>query len=141
MNVSEIMTTEPIVIEATQRVRDALEILSRENIRHLPVLDEGELRGVLSDRDLRTFLVSDFYDFDAEEAESRLDSRVSEIMIGDVVSVEPETTVAEVVRMMIDQKFGALPVVDFSTGELLGIVSYIDILRAAEGYFAELAGR
>lgn len=140
MNVSEIMTTEPIIIEATQTVRDALEILSRENIRHLPVLDE-ELRGVLSDRDLRTFLVADFYDFDAEDAEARLDARVSEIMVGDVVSVEPETTVAEVVRMMIDQKFGALPVVDFSSGELVGIVSYIDVLRAAEGYFGELAGR
>jgi len=51
-------------------------------------------------------------------------------MSGDVVTVYPETELSESIDRMLDLKVGALPVVDPSTGELQGIVSYVDLLRA-----------
>ena len=61
----------------------------------------------------------------------QLDVRVTELMTGNPVSVGPETDIDEVIEVMIDNRVGAVPVV---TGdELVGLVSYVDVLRAAIG--------
>jgi acetoin utilization protein AcuB len=52
-------------------------------------------------------------------------------MSSDVVSVDPETELTEVVDIMLEYKIGALPVVEADSAELVGIISYIDALRAA----------
>ena len=54
-------------------------------------------------------------------------------MQGDVLSVDEDTDVAEVIDTLIDQRIGALPVVDAHSGRLCGIVSYVDILKVARG--------
>jgi CBS domain-containing protein len=65
--------------------------------------------------------------------DAALDRPMEDFMQGDVLSVDEDTDVAEVIDTMIDQRIGALPVVDAHSGRLCGIVSYVDILKVARG--------
>ncbi len=131
IDVSEIMTRNPERIEATEPVQEAVNRLFELDIRHLPVVDGyGDLVGIISDRDLQEF--SQPYEMQFENAapsEEREATPVSDIMSGDVMSVSPGDDVDEVIDLMIEQKVGAVPVVDALDGNLVGIVSYVDILR------------
>mgnify|MGYP006309241973 CR=1 FL=1 len=133
LSVNDIMTRNPEHIEATEPVQEAVNRLFELDVRHLPVVDgRGQLVGMMSDRDLRDF--SNPYDMRFENlttSDEREATPVSDIMAGDVISANPEDDVAEIIDVMIDQKVGAIPVVDAIEGNLVGIISYIDILRAA----------
>ena len=126
MVVDEIMSPKPVAVEADQTVREALRRLITEDIRHLPVVDDGALVGMLSDRDVRGFANEVL---SGNELSEQLSRPVSEVMSSDVVSVDPETEVGEAIDLMIEHKIGALPVV--ADGQLVGILSYVDVLRAA----------
>lgn len=132
MNARDIMTANPIVVPLTATIADALAILHDVDIRHVPVIDEdGQLAGLLSDRDVRSYNLPGLVALqNPEKAARRLEAAVSTIMQADVASVGLETEVAEIVQLMIDHKFGAIPVVDEMDGTLVGIVSYLDLLRA-----------
>lgn len=127
----DLMTEKPVTIRATATVRRAAELLQSLDIRHLPVVDEdGNLVGMLSDRDLRSmaipYVVGDEY---VGTVRAALDARVATIMNSDVLSVDEEADAAEIVDLMLDNKIGAVPVLD-GDGGLVGIVSYMDVLRA-----------
>ena len=126
MVVDEIMSPKPVSVEADQSVREALRRLITEDIRHLPVVDQGALVGMVSDRDVRG-LASEV--LSGNELSEQLARPVSEVMSSDVVSVDPETEISEVIDLMIEHKIGAVPVV--ADGQLVGILSYVDVLRAA----------
>ena len=127
MVVSEIMTPAPYTIEVTQTAREAMLQLAMADIRHLPVLDEGMLVGMISDRDLRGLAAQVLTE---AELQDMLDVPVSEVMSSDVLTVAPEADVAEVIDLMLEHRVGALPVV--SDSQLLGVVSYVDVLREAQ---------
>lgn len=138
MEVSEIMTPNPERAEVTETVRDALFKLVELDVRHLPVVDQKELVGMLSDRDLREYVIPMASDLEmVNTSDARFERPVSEVMQGDVIHVHPETDVSEVIELMIDHKIGAVPVVQPSTGTLVGIVSYIDVIREAQEYFID----
>lgn len=127
MHVQEIMTEDPITLEETAKVGEALRILQTLEIRHLPIVNsQGLLVGMISDRDIRNaampYTISD-------GGRGSLEAPVSSIMSSDVVAVGPEAELREVIDQMLDNKVGALPVVEEASGDLLGIVSYVDILR------------
>ena len=137
MLIEEIMTRNPETVSPKDTVRTALEKLAELNARHLPVVKNGELVGIVSDRDLRsisTELIS--IALDPTQARSRLETKVENIMHTDVLSVQPGTDIAEAIDTFIDAKVGALPVVDEHSGRLVGIVSYIDIMKVARPLFA-----
>lgn len=139
MEVSEIMTPNPERAEVTETVRDALLKLMELDVRHLPVVDQTELVGMLSDRDLREFVVPMASDLEAvNTSDARFERPVSDLMKGDVISVHPETDVSDVIELMIDHRIGAVPVIQPSTGGLVGIVSYIDVIREAYEHFETL---
>ncbi len=140
MEVSDVMTPNPERAEVTETVREALLKLTEMDIRHLPIVEEGQLVGMISDRDLREVVVPMVSDLElaAATVDSRFERPVSELMTGDVISVHPETDISEVIEMMIDHRVGAMPVVEPSTLALVGIISYIDILREAEELFMGL---
>jgi acetoin utilization protein AcuB len=126
----DLMTEDPVTISTYSTVREAARLLQTLDIRHLPVVDEeGSLVGMLSDRDLRSLalpqMVGGEYSGDVQLG---LDSRVASLMTADVLSVEAEDDVSTVVDVMLENKVGAVPVVD-GDGALVGIVSYVDILR------------
>lgn len=100
------------------------------DVRHLPIVSDGELVGIISDRDLRE-VTSRLVAEGETEINRVLDRPISDLMSADVLSVDPETELEEVVDLMIEHRVGALPVVSPGTDELVGIVSYVDVLRAA----------
>lgn len=131
MLVHEVMTPDPHTVEVTATVRDAAALLTELDVRHLPVMESGNLVGILSDRDVRSLLGPDLEDPDLRA--QRLDSAVSELMSSDVISVGPEDDLGEAIDLMIENRLGSLPVVNEDPDQLVGVVSYVDILRAARG--------
>jgi acetoin utilization protein AcuB len=131
MIAADVMTENPRTVKPTDAISDALDVLQAMDIRHLPVVDdEGNLVGMLSDRDLGPLLRVFTEGAEAEQLVLPLSRRrVVEFMSADVLSVEPDTEVGEIIDTMLDQKIGAVPVVD-AEGEVVGIISYVDILRA-----------
>lgn len=132
MVVAEVMTEDPLYAEPTWTVRRVLGSMYENDFRHFPVVDGGNLVGMVSDRDLREqVLLPAMMRFDDPAgSEDLLEQAISEVMSGDVLSVNPETELADVIDLMVEHKIGALPVVRVATSELAGIVSYIDVLKA-----------
>ncbi len=136
MVVKEIMTESPASVDAASPISEVLDTINELEIRHVPVVDNGVLVGLVSDRDLRSFNLPAMVEFNNPEAASkRLEAPVSSIMRADVETVGVETEIADVIQLMVENKFGAIPVCDQIEGKLVGIVSYIDVLRAAEDLF------
>jgi acetoin utilization protein AcuB len=127
----DIMTTTPVTVDTTSTVRRAVELLQLLDIRHLPVVnDESELVGMISDRDLRALSLPYFVGSEhVGDLRAALNAPVATLMNGDVLSVDAEADASDVVDLMLDHKVGAVPVTD-AEGTLVGIISYIDILRA-----------
>jgi CBS domain-containing protein len=130
MVVSEIMSEKPYCVRVSDRIATLRAKLKEADIRHLPVVEAGQLVGIVSERDLPPLM------FPAAEGDVRPDpdnDSVVAIMSSDVVVVDPETPVDDVIDLMIEHRIGALPVVEAGSRRLVGIVSYIDVLRAARG--------
>jgi CBS domain-containing protein/nucleotide-binding universal stress UspA family protein len=135
MRIREWMTPSPITVTPTTPVAGLHEMMSLRRLRHLPVMDDGHLVGIITDRDLRTVLPSPATSFSVGEIRFLLERlTVGEVMTRRVLIVEPEAPLAEAVRQMLEQKIGALPVVEH--GRLVGIITEIDVLRA----FASVLG-
>lgn len=131
MKAREIMTADPIFIGSSETARNAMEMFYEHDFRHLPVVDEGELVGMLSSRDLQSSIVPvgpETWDFDA--ISKSLDKKISELMRTDLLYVSPDTEVTEVIELMTQNRIGAVPVVDSASGKLEGIISYVDVLNA-----------
>lgn len=123
----DLMTTKVVTIRQTASVREALKTLEEFDVRHLPVLDERqELVGMLSERDLLRL----------RRSQEVLKQPVSEVMSADVLAVTPATDVVEIIDLMAENRIGAVPVLD-SDSHLAGIISYVDVLRAAGKVLAE----
>jgi acetoin utilization protein AcuB len=133
MQARQIMTPNPKRISERAKVRDALELLSDLDVRHLPVVnDANEVVGMLSDRDLRGLSLPDIVGASFQSTVVRaLDSSVSTIMSSSVIAVDEEDEVEDVVDAIVDNKVGAVCVTG-NEGELVGIISYIDVLRNAQ---------
>lgn len=132
MNAEEIMTREVSTVSESATIGEALQILASLDIRHLPVTRDGELVGMISDRDMRDAGLTAVPDFeDMDRIRAMRSQPVSEIMRGDVVTVDPATSVTEIANLLVEEKICAVPVVDEHDNALVGLVSYVDILRAA----------
>ncbi len=132
MRADEIMTADVITLKTDQTLADAIEVLSERGFRHLPVLgDAGQLVGMLSDRDLRSLGIGSAIDTPTlRKAQEQLRTSVAATMQADVAKVTPDTELNELIDTMLEAGVGALPVVDEDSDALLGIVSYVDVLRA-----------
>ncbi len=132
MRAIDIMSDKVTTIRATQSLADAIDALSETNTRHLPVLgDAGQVVGMVSDRDLRSLGLVRTPDLQTlGRLHDRLRTAVSSAMSADVATVGPQTDVKELIDTMLEAGVGAVPVVDDVTDELVGIVSYVDVLRA-----------
>jgi CBS-domain-containing membrane protein len=89
---------------------------------------------MVSDRDLgRVDMARLLKAAGADALRQELETPIVQIMSSDVISVEADTEVAEVIALLLDHKIGALPVIEAGTREVLGIISYVDVLRALQG--------
>lgn len=121
------MTPEPITIEPHETVKAAFARMGERKIRHLPVVLKGKLVGIVSDRDIRTCLPP----VEGNEGELALAKRLLEQPVRqhmtEAVRHLPSTAdVAEAVDLMLEHRFGCLPVVDGD--ELVGVITYFDLL-------------
>ncbi|HMR09276.1 MAG TPA: CBS domain-containing protein [Polyangiaceae bacterium] len=133
MVVEEIMTKDPTTVDAAAAIRDVISVLFELDVRHLPVVDGKTLVGIISDRDVRAFLAPTIVELEnPEEIAQRLLQPIGSVMSSDVLSVDAEMELSDLVDLMLDHKVGAVPVVDPESDELVGIVSYVDVLRAAQ---------
>jgi acetoin utilization protein AcuB len=126
----DLMTEDPTTISMNATVKDAVWLLQTLDVRHLPVVDEeGALVGMLSDRDVRALAIPKFFGSEyIGKIQTALEAPVSSVMSSDVISVDLESDFAEIIDLMLDHRIGAVPVVD-ADGTLVGIVSYMDVLR------------
>lgn len=132
MKVVEIMTQHPKSIRASATIEQALNELYESEFRHLPVVeDEGVLLGMMSERDLAGYKVALEYQIADKASVGRLlEQKIADVIQGDIVVVYPDTEVAELIDLMLDQRVGAVAVVEAEGARLVGVVSYVDILRA-----------
>jgi CBS domain-containing membrane protein len=129
MKVAEIMSTEVITLIEDETLAHAKSCMDRGRVRHLPVVQDGRLVGLVTHRDLLAASFSIFAEVGSTE-QRRIFTRipVAEAMHRDVVTIDPETSVADAARILLDNKYGCLPVVD-GNGVLVGIVTEADFLR------------
>lgn len=122
MIVSRWMTKDPITVKSNETLAAAQRKMEAGKFRRLPVVDDGRLVGIITDRDLRQHVGG------LERV------KVNAAMTEAVVTVTPGTRLDQAAHLMVKHKIGATPVVE--NGRLMGIVAASDLLRA----FAELLG-
>jgi CBS domain-containing protein len=125
------MTKGVRTIEATATCHDAMEMMVRSRVRHLPVVDRaGALAGIVTDRDLRhhLFRPNVFTEIGRTPVDELLSGvKLWEIMSSPVVSIAPDEDLERAARLMLEDKLGSLPVVE--DGRIVGIITETDLLR------------
>ena len=138
MRAGTLMTADPVTVTPQATIAEALDLMRDMDIRHLPVVDRGALVGMISDRDLAYLNVGALLAEQGADALRReLTKPVIKVMRPDVIAVEPETDLSEIVEILLEHKIGALPVIRPDTQAVVGIVSYIDVLRALQDEIAD----
>lgn len=123
--VEDSMTREVVTLKPDMSAADALALCRECRIRHLPVLEEGRLVGIASDRDLRSASPA-LGDPDRAAALERI--RVADVMNREVVTAHPGDPIEDAASEMYELKIGCLPVV--SDGKLVGIITSSDVMHA-----------
>lgn len=129
LRVKDLMSDALEVVSPDAHLHEALTRMNRAGFRHLPVVADDALIGIITDRDVRLAVNSPFVDADADlTRESILDEvRVDDCMTPDPQCVSSDAPLHEVADLLTLNKFGAMPVVD--NGRLVGMISYIDFLK------------
>ena len=129
----DVMTPNPVTVTPHASVAEVWDLMRELDIRHVPVLEGGELVGMVSDRDVACLDVARLLMVDGADALQRqLATRVIHVMSSNVVFAEPETTLSDVIGLMLENRIGAVPVVTPGSREVVGIVSYVDVLEAVQ---------
>lgn len=136
----DLMTPDPLTVTPKTTLAEVWDLIREAEVRHLPVVEGGTLVGMLSDRDLaRVDMARLLKTHGANALREALASPIIEVMTTQVVAVEPETEVGDVIGLLIDHRIGAVPVIDAGSREVLGIISYVDVLRALQSVLEEEA--
>ncbi len=129
MYVREKMNRNVITITPDQSLRMAREQMHKHSVRCLPVVRNGKLVGIVTNRDVRQAWASPATSLSTHELLYLLDRvTVQEVMTSKVFTVTPETPLVEAARLLHDGKIGGLPVVE--GGAVVGIITESDLLEA-----------
>ena len=131
------MTENLVTLSPEASVAEALTLCRKRRIRHIPILDEGRLVGIVSDRDLRDASPALG---DPERARILQEIRVADVMSREVITVDPQDSIENAAQQMYELKIESLPVVSegavagagstVAEEEVLGIVTSSDVMRA-----------
>jgi acetoin utilization protein AcuB len=128
------MTADVITASPTTTLAEALTLTRSHGIRHLPVLENGELVGLVTDRDLR-LAIPPIWAEQRDELRSALhEKQVGAVMVRSIITTSPTIPIEDAARLLYGHRIGCLPVLD--GGELVGILTETDVMRA----FVELFG-
>jgi len=126
--VREIMMGSPVTLKPEDTLDLANDVISLGRIRHIPVVQDGRVVGMLSERDLIGAAATTIFGLKQKTKSALLKSvTIKSVMKKRVVSVNPDTTIKEAARVMADKKIGCVPVI--LNGALVGLVTTTDILR------------
>jgi len=129
--VREIMMGRPVTLKPEDTLDLANDVISLGRIRHIPVVDTGQLVGLLSERDLMGAAAGRIFRLRQKSKSALLKSvLIRDVMKKRVITVAPETSIEDAARLMADKKIGCLPVV--SDGAIVGLMTTTDILRYVE---------
>ncbi|NBX69443.1 MAG: CBS domain-containing protein [Proteobacteria bacterium] len=129
MLVRDLMTENVVALQPEEDLSIANDLMAENGIRHLPVIDStGELLGLISHRDLIkvAYTTADFLPLsDLNQLLSR--TRVKEVMVREIETVDPDTSLEDAGMLMMENKFGCIPVCDGT--HLVGILTESDFVR------------
>lgn len=126
MKISDVMTPNPRTVELSDTIQDAAVIMRDEDAGAVPVVENGRVVGMITDRDIVIRAIADG-DYEAS---------IDDIVTDDVVTASPDMTTAEAADLMSEHQIRRLPIVD-EEGNLCGIVSLGD-LAVKEGRDARM---
>jgi len=130
--VRDIMETKLVTISANERLSMVEDIMTLGRVRHMPVVQGGQLVGVVSERDLLRASLSVLSEHrDAERRAFLHVVEISRVMSAPPIVIGPDATIEEAALLMADKKIGCLPVV--AGDQLIGLVTETDVLRWVAG--------
>ena len=129
LRVNDLMSDTLEVVSPDAHLHDVLTKMNQAGYRHLPVVANDMLVGIITDRDIRLAINSPVI---GEEVDLTRESVLDEVRVDDCMTPDPQcvssdTPLHEVADLLSLNKFGAMPVVD--EGKLVGMISYIDFLK------------
>lgn len=137
MNVDSIMITKVVTARMDDTLRRVESLFHQHKLRHLPVIDEGVVVGIVSDRDLLS-AISPYVGTLSEDRRDRetMNHKVHQIMSRDPITIAPEMPVERAGSILLKHNVSCLPVVDDEM-HVIGIVTKKDVLRALLAHEAE----
>lgn len=126
MQIKNLMSEDLITVDKDQNLSDALKLLRKHNVSRLPVTNNKELVGIISERDIANKLGSSKYE---SMPASRL--HISSVMVKDVFTVPQSMQLEDVAKLMLENGIGSVPVMDDE--KMVGIVSKADFVTLATG--------
>lgn len=128
--ISSIMTSSVLTVDVEESLFDVKKIFDENKIRHLPVIREGKLVGILSLTDIMRLSFGDTYGEDQAGIDNVMYDMltIDEVMKANPISVDESSSIREAAEIFANNEFHALPVL--SNGKLTGIVTTTDIIRA-----------
>ena len=118
--VQEAMTSNPMAITPETTAQESAQLMKTEDVGSLPIVEDGRLVGVITDRDLAVRAV----------AEGRgAETPVAEIASKDLVTIDPQQSLEEAARLMAEHQVRRLPVVE-EDGRLVGVLAQADVAQA-----------
>jgi acetoin utilization protein AcuB len=128
MRIRDVMTKNPITVDSETLVLDAQRIMKENSIRRLPVVDKGNLVGIVTQHDLLQASPSPATSLSIHELNYLLAKmKVKEVMKKNPFTLTPDTPFEEALRIGQDKKIGSFPVMD--KGKLIGIITESDAVR------------
>ena len=129
LRVKDLMSDKLEIVSPDAYLHDVLIKMNQVGFRQLPVVADGRLVGIITDRDVRLAVNSPVIEEDAGISREKVlrEVRVKDCMTPEPQCVSSDTPLHEVAEVLVLHKFGAMPVVD--DGKLVGIISYIDFLK------------
>lgn len=129
MTVSEWMTANPLTVTSDTPIMEAMNLLREKGFRRLPVVDDGVLVGIVTDRDLKSASASQASTLSVYELNYLLSKLVvKQVMKHPVLTVGPDDPIEKAATLMEEHKVSGLPVV--RGDDVLGILTITDILKA-----------
>ncbi len=129
MLVKNWMSKEVVTVDADDSMQNAIYILQEQNIKKLPVMEKGQIAGIITDRDLKKASPSDATTLDMHELLFLISKiKVRDLMTKLVYTVQPDYTVEEAAAILLEKRISGLPVVDESN-RLIGIITRSDLFR------------
>lgn len=125
MKIKEWMVKDPITVTKDQTIQECVDLMKEHSIRHLPVVENKKLSGLVTESNLRQVFLASMIE----------DLKLEDVMIRDPITVTPDTEIEDAAKLIYHNKIGGLPVVDHDD-QVVGIITVADLVAA----FIELMG-